>query len=71
MAKRAFTEGLLPTLWNHYGAIQGLWVRWVAPIRMWLVQTVANDCLDLSSGLGPFLSLTEDTALLSVCIWKL
>ena len=25
MTKSAFTEGLLPTLLNHHGAIQGLW----------------------------------------------
>ena len=25
MTKSAFTEGLLPTLSNHHGAIQGLW----------------------------------------------
>ena len=30
----------------------------------------ANDCLDLSHGLSLFLSLTKDTALLSVSLWK-
>ena len=33
-------------------------------------QTAANDCLNLCCGLSPFLSLTEDTALLSVSLWK-
>ena len=32
MAKSAFTEGLLPTLSNHHGAIQGLWGQWMALI---------------------------------------
>ena len=34
------------------------------------VNGIANDCLDLSCRLSLFLLLTEDTALLSVYLWK-
>ena len=43
MAKSAYTEGLLPTLSKHHGAIQGLLGQWVTLITgpaesVWLLQ---------------------------------
>ena len=37
MTKSAFTAGILSTLSNHQGPLQGLWSQWTALIRLWVV----------------------------------
>ena len=66
MTKSGFTEGLLPTLSNHHGTIQGLWGQCHTNKDVTGARLLPNTVLWIESPL----SLTEDKTLLSVSLWK-
>ena len=67
MTKSAFKVSFFPTLLNNEGALKGLWSQSVALAK---IDLVTNYYQQLSQPMHLFLSITEDTALLPVSLWK-